>query len=337
MRLSDFDYDLPAELIAQEPIKNREMSRLLVIRRSGGTLEHRSFSDIVELVQPGDVLVLNDTRVTAKRLWGRKGSGARVEVLTLRKLGGGRYEAMVKPGRRAHVGAEIIFAAGALKAEVVGRTDFGGRILEFAPGADAESLIDELGEVPLPPYIHRLLSDRERYQTVYARRAGSAAAPTAGLHFTPALLDKIRARGVRTAFVTLDVGIATFRPVRCENVLDHEMHSEAFWVSEESAETINSRKGRIVVVGTTTARALESAAVGKGRVAPSCGSTDLFITPGYEFKAVDALVTNFHMPRSTLLILVSALAGRDLILRAYAEAIRERYRLLSFGDAMFIE
>jgi S-adenosylmethionine:tRNA ribosyltransferase-isomerase len=244
---------------------------------------------------------------------------------------------MIKPGRRAQVGAEIIFADGALKALVLGRTDFGGRILEFAPVADADNLIDELGEVPLPPYIHMPLGDRERYQTVYARRAGSAAAPTAGLHFTPALLDKIRARGVRTAFVTLDVGIATFRPVRCENVLDHDMHSEAFSVSEESAETINSRKGRIVVVGTTTARALESAAVGRGRVATTSGSTDLFITPGHEFKAIDALLTNFHMPRSTLLILVSALAGRELILRAYAEAIEQRYRFLSFGDAMFIE
>ncbi|MDO8684892.1 MAG: tRNA preQ1(34) S-adenosylmethionine ribosyltransferase-isomerase QueA [Armatimonadota bacterium] len=337
MRLSDFEYHLPEELIAQEPIKDRDSSRLLVVQRKTGELRHRRFTDIVELVQPGDLLVLNDTRVTAARLRGKKRTGGKVEALLLCKLSGNRYEAMVKPGRRVDVGSEIIFGDGELSADVVERTAAGGRILEFASGSDCESIISQLGEVPLPPYIFRSLSDQERYQTVYSRHGGSAAAPTAGLHFTPALLDKIRRKGVQTTFVTLHVGISTFRPVRCENVLDHEMHSEVLSVSAESAEAVNSCKGRVVTVGTTTARALEAAAVDKGKVAPMRGATDLFITPGYEFKIVDALLTNFHIPKSTLLILVSALAGRDLILKAYAEAVRERYRFLSFGDAMFID
>jgi S-adenosylmethionine:tRNA ribosyltransferase-isomerase len=337
MRLADFNYDLPPELIAQEPIKERDKSRLLVVRRSAGSLEHRNFSEIVELIRPDDLLVLNDTRVTAARLEGRKRTGGKVEALLLCKLGTNRYEAMVKPGRRVDVGSEIVFGDGELTAAVVERTEVGGRILEFSSETDSETLIGRFGEVPLPPYITRKLSDRERYQTVYARHGGSAAAPTAGLHFTPALLDKIRQKGTRVTFVTLHVGVGTFRPVRCENILDHEMHSETVSLSDESADMINSHKGRIVVVGTTTARALESAAVAERTVAPMHGETSLFITPGYKFKIVEALVTNFHMPKSTLLILVSSLAGRELVLKAYAEAARERYRFLSFGDAMFIE
>jgi len=336
MRLSDFDYRLPPELIAQEPIAERDTSRLLALRRSTGEIEHRRFRDIVELIRPDDLVVLNDTRVTATRLKGSKRTGGRVEALLLCRLGGGRYEAMVKPGRRVDVGAELLFGDGALAARALERTENGGRVLEFESEEDCDDLIGRFGEVPLPPYIHRPISDGERYQTVYARRAGSAAAPTAGLHFTPELIGKIRAKGARTAFVTLHVGISTFRPVRCENVLDHEMHTETMSVSRETADAINSRKGRAVVVGTTTARALESAALG-GRVEPTRGETKLFITPGFRFNVVDVLVTNFHMPKSTLLILVSAFAGRDLTMRAYAEAVREGYRFLSFGDAMFIE
>lgn len=337
MRLSDFDYDLPLELIAQEPIEQRDESRLLTVDRAVGKLEHHVFGDIVDLLRSDDLLVLNDTRVTAARLHGKKRSGGKVEALLMCKLDGARYEAMVKPGRRVDVGQELVFGDGNLTAEVVERTDIGGRILEFSSESDCETLISNLGEVPLPPYIHRPLADRERYQTIYARSGGSAAAPTAGLHFTPELLEKIRNKGVRTTFVTLHVGIGTFRPVRCENVLDHEMHSETISISSDAAEMINSHKGRVVVVGTTTARALESAAVEKGKVKPALMETRLFMTPGYEFKIVDALVTNFHMPKSTLLILVSALAGRDLIQKAYAEAVKERYRFLSFGDAMFIQ
>lgn len=336
MRISDFDYDLPPELIAQEPIAERDRSRLLVIRRGNGEIEHKRFADITELLRPGDLLALNDTRVTATRLKGAKQTGGKVEALLLRKLGENRYEAMVKPGRRVDVGSEIVFGDGALSAEVVERTEAGGRILEFQ-SADCDGAIANIGEVPLPPYIHRKLKDGERYQTIYAEHGGSAAAPTAGLHFTPAILEKIRQMGVGTTFVTLSVGIATFRPVRCENILDHEMHSETFSVSAESAEAINTRRGRVVVVGTTTARALESVAVERRKVVPRTGSTKLFITPGYEFRIVDALVTNFHMPKSTLLMMVCALAGTDLIQKAYAEAVRERYRFLSFGDAMFIE
>lgn len=337
MRLADFNYDLPPELIAQEPIRERDKSRLLVVNRRTGNLEHRNFTEIAELIRPDDLLILNDTRVTAARLEGHKPSGGRVEALLLCKLETNRYEAMVKPGRRVAVGSEIVFGDGELSASVVDRTEIGGRILEFKSEEDTEALIDHFGQVPLPPYITRKLSDRERYQTVYARQGGSAAAPTAGLHFTPELLDKIRQKGTKVAFVTLHVGIGTFRPVRCDNILDHEMHSELVSISQETADLINSHQGRIVVVGTTTARALESAAVAKRQVAPMHGETTLFMTPGYEFKIVEALVTNFHMPKSTLLILVSSLAGRELILKAYAEAARERYRFLSFGDAMFIE
>lgn len=335
MRLSDITYHLPEELIAQEPLVERDQSRLLVVDRSRQTIEHRRFADLLDYLREDDTIVLNDTRVTPARLVGLKETGGRAEVLLLRRIEPGVWEAMVKPGRRVGLGVKLIFDRG-LTAEVTARTDVGGRILKFSGGQDPEELISAVGRVPLPPYIHKPLEDSERYQTVYSAREGSAAAPTAGLHFTPAMFDKIRAKGIQTVFITLHVGIATFRPVRTENVEDHEMHTELFEISKESAEAINTAKGRIVCVGTTTARALESAAIGKRRVRATVEETDLFITPPYQFKVVEALVTNFHMPKSTLLILVSAFAGTDLIKRAYEEAVRERYRFLSFGDAMLL-
>lgn len=336
MQLKDFDYELPEELIAQEPILERDQSRLLVLDRNSGEIEHRRFVDIIDYLQAGDLMVLNDTRVVATRLFGTKPTGANVEALLIANLGENRWKAIIKPGRRVPVGTEITFGDGELTAHVVERTEEGGRIVEFRSDGDCESIIARLGEVPLPPYICKKLEDRERYQTVYAAEMGSAAAPTAGLHFTPRVLDAIRGKGVETVFITLHVGIGTFRPVRVENILEHEMHAETVFLDEAEAEKINSCRGRIICVGTTTARALESAAVAKRTVAPMCGETRLFITPGYEFKMIDALITNFHMPRSTLLILISALAGRDKIMKAYNEAIKEKYRLLSFGDAMFI-
>jgi len=336
MRLELFDYELPQELIAQEPLAQRDQSRLLVLHKETGRIEHRRFYEIVDYLRPGDLMAFNDTRVTATRLHGRKAAtGGAVEALLTRKVAPARWEAMVKPGRRVPVGTRLDFGDG-LEAEVVERLDGGGRVLQFVCQTDCDALIAERGEVPLPPYICRRLEERERYQTVYAREPGSAAAPTAGLHFTPELLDRVREKGVEFVYITLSIGIATFRPVRTQNILEHEMHREAVVVTQAAADKINSRKGRLITVGTTTARALETAAQEKGRVGPFCGETDLYITPGYEFKIVDALLTNFHMPRSTLLILVSALAGRENIMRAYKEAVRERYRFLSFGDAMLI-
>lgn len=335
MLLSDFNYMLPEELIAQEPLEERDQSRLLVVSKDEQTIGHRKFFEITDYLQEDDLLVFNNTRVTAARLFGSKDTGGKVEALLMKRLSPAVWEAMVKPGRRVSVGADLTFERG-LRAEVVDRTREGGRILRFFADSDPEEIISSVGQVPLPPYIHKRLDDPERYQTVYAASGGSAAAPTAGLHFTPALLDSIRAKGVKTAFVTLHVGIATFRPVRTEIVEDHEMHTEYYEISPETADIINSVKGRIVCVGTTTARALESAAVGKRRVAAGNAESNLFIKPPYDFKIVEALVTNFHVPKSTLLILISAFAGKELIQRAYTEAIRERYRFLSFGDAMFL-
>jgi len=335
MLLSDFDYVLPEELIAQEPLAERDRSRLLVVDRTRQTIEHRHFTDILEYLKDDDLMVFNNTRVTAVRLHGSKQTGAAVEALLMRRLSPGVWEAMVKPGRRVAVGAEIAFDEG-LKAEVIDRTGEGGRILRFSAACDPDELIVSLGQVPLPPYIHRRLEDPRRYQTVYAAADGSAAAPTAGLHFTEGLLDSIKARGIRTAFVTLHVGVATFRPVRTENLEDHDMHTERFEISGESAETINSSRGRIISVGTTSARALESAALSRHRVAPMVGETKLFIRPPYDFKIVDGLITNFHIPKSTLLMLVSAFTGYELIKRAYSEAVLEKYRFLSFGDATFL-
>lgn len=335
MRTSDFDYSLPEELIAQRPIAKRDQSRLLVVDRCRELIEHRRFRDIPDYLREGDLLVMNDTRVSAVRLHGRKGTGGQAEALLLRRLEPGVWEAMVKPGRRVPVGTKLFFDGG-LEAAVVDRTSAGGRILRFGAGDEADQVIGRTGEVPLPPYIRERIEDPGRYQTVYAAAEGSAAAPTAGLHFTPDLLDRIQAKGVKTAFVTLHVGVATFRPVRTENVEDHEMHSEEVEVSPQAAETINSATGRIVCVGTTTARALESAATGRRKVAPMRGQTKLFITPPYDFRVVEGLITNFHTPRSTLLMLVSAFAGIGLVRRAYEEAVRERYAFLSFGDAMFL-
>ena len=337
MRLSDFNYVLPEELIAQQPLERRDQSRLLVVDRARQAIEHRKFLDIFDYLNEDDLMVFNNTRVSAARIYGHKETGGKVEVLLMKHLGPGLWHGMVKPGRRTPVGTSLIFEEG-LCAEVIERTDEGGRVLRFAceSGQSPDEVIAHTGQVPLPPYIYTRLEDRERYQTVYAKTEGSAAAPTAGLHFTPEMLEGIRARGIGTVFVTLHVGIATFRPVRTENIAEHEMHTEEFEISEESAEAINSARGRIVCVGTTTARALEAAAVGKRRVAPKRAQTHLFITPGYDFKIVEALVTNFHMPKSTLLILVSALAGSGLVKRAYQQAARERYRFLSFGDAMLV-
>ncbi|MEN6372636.1 MAG: tRNA preQ1(34) S-adenosylmethionine ribosyltransferase-isomerase QueA [Armatimonadota bacterium] len=336
MQLQDFNYDLPEELIAQEPLAERDQSRLLVLNKKTGLIEHKKFLDLAGYLEPDDLLVLNDTRVVASRLHGRKESGGAVEALLLSKLDERHWQAMVKPGRRVPVGTEIIFGEGELTARAIDRLDDGGRILEFSCAGNCDDLISTLGETPLPPYIHRKLEDRERYQTIYSESEGSAAAPTAGLHFTPRVFEEIRAKGIETAFVTLHVGIGTFRPVRVENIMEHEMHAESVFINEATAEKINNCKGRIICVGTTTARALESAAVEKHRIKPMCDETRLFITPGYDIKIIDALVTNFHMPRSTLLILISAFAGRDKIMKAYHEAIEKKYRMLSFGDAMLI-
>jgi len=335
MRLSDFDYTLPQELIAQEPLPERQKSRLLVVNRTTQAIEHRHFEDILDYLLDDDLIVMNDTRVTAKRLYGRKSTGGCVEALLMKRVAPGLWQAMVKPGRRVQIGATLEFEGG-LTAEVVERTEEGGRILRFSAEADPDELIAATGEVPLPPYIHEKLSDPERYQTIYAAADGSAAAPTAGLHFTKGLLAKIAKRGIRIAYVTLHVGVATFRPVRVENVEEHDMHSEEYEITPECAEAVNNAKGRVVCVGTTSARALESAAVGKGKVAAVSASTKLFIRPGYDFKIVGALVTNFHIPKSTLLMLVSAFAGTELIRQAYSEAVREKYRFLSFGDAMLL-
>lgn len=335
MRLSDFEYTLPEELIAQEPLAERDKSRLLVVNRNEQTIEHRRFEDILEYLQDDDLLVMNDTRVVAVRLYGHKSTGGNVEALLMQRLGPGVWRAMVKPGRRVHVGAQLEFEHG-LRADVVERTEEGGRILRFSADTDPDEIIAGMGEVPLPPYIHKRLADANRYQTVYASEDGSAAAPTAGLHFTEGLLEKIRARGIKIAFVTLHVGVATFRPVRVENLDDHDMHSEAYAISPECAEEVNSARGRIICVGTTTVRALESAAIGRHKVAATAAETRLFIRPPYDFRIVDGLITNFHIPKSTLLMLVSAFAGTELIRQAYREAVCEKYRFLSFGDAMFL-
>ncbi|MCL6518249.1 MAG: tRNA preQ1(34) S-adenosylmethionine ribosyltransferase-isomerase QueA [Armatimonadetes bacterium] len=335
MRLSEFDYDLPPELIAQEPLPERDKSRLLVLFRKTGRIEHRYFYNLPEYLNPGDLLVMNNTRVTAKRLRGVKPTGGKVEALLLHEVGPNKWEALVKPGRRVEPGTVINFGDN-LSAEVIARTKEGGRILDFGDVPEVREAIERIGEVPLPPYIKKELRLAERYQTVYAQVPGSAAAPTAGLHFTPRLISKIREKGVEIAFVTLNVGVATFRPVKTELIAEHPMHREMISVSPKAAEMVNSAKGRIIAVGTTTARALESAAVGKRKIQPMEGETGLYIIPGYEFKVIDGLITNFHMPRSTLLILVSAFAGRDNIMRAYEEAKRLKYRFLSFGDAMLI-
>ena len=339
MKTSDFIYELPEELIAQTPMQQRDASRLMLLDKRSGELGHEHFFDLPEHLQPGDCLVLNDSRVLPARLFGVRPTGGAAEVVLLKDLGGKRWECLCRPGRKMRLGTEVIFGGGKLKAVVEEIHEDGNRVLRFVYEGIFLELLEELGQMPLPPYIKAQLEDKERYQTVYSRQSGSAAAPTAGLHFTPELLDKIRAKGVDVRFVTLHVGLGTFRPVKVENIEEHDMHSEYCTVPRETAEAImacKARGGRVVAVGTTTCRTLESFAEPDGSIRESAGWTNIFIYPGYKFKCIDALVTNFHLPGSTLLMLVSALAGRDHVLRAYETAVQERYRFFSFGDAMFI-
>ncbi|HEY8391534.1 MAG TPA: tRNA preQ1(34) S-adenosylmethionine ribosyltransferase-isomerase QueA [Capillibacterium sp.] len=342
MEVSDFDYELPEELIAQEPLAERDRSRLLVVDRKTKTWQHAVFPQILQWLEPGDLMVFNDTRVIPARLWGRRlPGGGKVEVLLLTQLGADRWEALVRPGRKVMPGQTLVFGEeGELAAVALERTAFGGRILQFnREGAALRAALYKLGEVPLPPYIKRPLRDLDRYQTVYARKEGSVAAPTAGLHFTPELLARIRAAGVQTGYLTLHVGLGTFRPVKVEKVEEHQMHEEYFQISPELAAAVAETKAaghRVIAVGTTSVRALETMGCPDGTVRAGEGQTDIFIYPGFKFKVIDGLVTNFHLPRSTLLMLVSAFAGRELILAAYREAVKERYRFFSFGDAMLI-
>ena len=332
-------YDLPEELIAQTPVEPRDHSRMLVIPKDGSDIEHKHFYDLIDYLRPGDALVVNETRVIPARLLGERANGGPAEILLLKQVGPKRWETLVKPGRRLKPGAQVTFGNGRLVAEIVSDTDAGGRVVDFICEGTLEAALDELGEMPLPPYIHEKLEDRERYQTVYAKSQGSAAAPTAGLHFTPELMEKIRAKGVDIIPVLLHVGLGTFRPVKAEDVEDHVMHSEYYEVTEEAASRIAQVKqagGRIIAVGTTSVRTLESASSAKGVLEAGSGWTNIFIKPGYEFKMVDALITNFHLPGSTLVMLVSALLGRERTLSVYEEAVRERYRFFSFGDACFI-
>lgn len=339
MKLSDFMYDLPEERIAQTPVEPRDHSRLMVVHRDSGAIEHRHFFDIIDYLRPGDCLVVNETKVIPARLYGERPTGGVCEVLLLKQLGPKKWETLVRPGRKLKPGAEVRFGDGRLTCRVLESTDAGGRIVEFACEGSFEAALDALGEMPLPPYIHEKLKDRDRYQTVYAKRDGSAAAPTAGLHFTPELMDRIREKGVDIVPVLLHVGLGTFRPVKVENVEDHEMHTEYFEVSEEAAARVNAareRGGRIIAVGTTSVRTLESAAR-DGRLQAMRGDTSIFIKPGYRWQLVDALITNFHLPGSTLIMLVSAFYDREKVLDAYRLAVAEEYRFFSFGDAMFIE
>ncbi len=339
MKLSDFMYDLPEERIAQTPVEPRDHSRLMVLHRSDNSIEHRHFYDIIDYLNPGDALVINETRVIPARLIGERPSGGACEILLLKQLAPKRWEAIVRPGKKLRTGAQVLFGGGRLVATIAEVKEDGGRIVDFACEGTMEAALDELGEMPLPPYIHEKLQDRERYQTVYAKQEGSAAAPTAGLHFTPELMERIRAKGVDIVPVLLHVGLGTFRPVKVENVEEHEMHSEYYEVSEDAARRINAareRGCRVIAVGTTSVRTLESAAV-DGRLVAQKGDTQIFIRPGYQYQMVDALITNFHLPGSTLVMLVSALYDREHILEAYRTAVEENYRFFSFGDAMFIE
>ena len=340
MKVSEFDYDLPPELIAQRPLDKRDNSRLMVVRLDGSLVEHRLFKDIGEYLQPNDLVVINETRVIPARLFGhRRDTGAKIEVVLLKEVARQTWEALVRPGKKVRPGTELIFGNGELTARAVDLTDFGGRVLEFSCTGDLREIIERLGQMPLPPYITERLVDGERYQTVYARVEGSAAAPTAGLHFTSDLLTALQQRGVRLARILLHVGLGTFRPVTVENLAEHRMHAEYFEITPEAADLINRTReegGRVVAVGTTTCWTLESAAGEDGRVRAAKGWTDIFIYPGYRFRVIQALVTNFHLPKSTLLMLVSALAGQERILAAYELAVREKYRFFSFGDAMLI-
>jgi S-adenosylmethionine:tRNA ribosyltransferase-isomerase len=338
--ISDFDYYLPQDLIAQEPVSDRASSRLMVVRLDREGFEHRSFTDLCDYLEPGDTLVINDTKVIPARLLGRKeNTGARVEVLLLKQLDAKRWEALVRPGKRARAGAAVIFQKDLLVCRILEETDYGGRVVEMEFEGLFEEILDELGVLPLPPYIKKPLLDKDRYQTIYARLAGSAAAPTAGLHFSGELLERIRRMGVTVVPVLLHVGLGTFRPVKVADITRHHMHEEYYEVSADTAAAVNAardRGGRVIAVGTTTVRCLESAADGSGRLCPGSGWTRIFIYPGYKFKVINGMVTNFHLPKSTLLMMVSALAGRKKILAAYSEAVGRRYRFFSFGDAMLI-
>ncbi len=340
LKKSDFYFDLPQELIAQDPLEDRSSSRLLMLDRDTGQTRHEIFHNIPQYLRPGDCLVLNNTKVIPARLLGeREGTGAHVEVLLLKRREKDVWETLVKPGKKCRPGTELIFGEGLLRGQVLETVEEGNRLIRFTYQGIWEEVLDQLGEMPLPPYITHKLQDKSRYQTVYARYEGSAAAPTAGLHFTRELLEAIREMGVEIAYVTLHVGLGTFRPVKEENVLEHHMHSEYYQVTQEAAQQINAAKaagGRIICVGTTSCRTLESAADENGQVRPGCGDTEIFIYPGYRFRVLDGLITNFHLPESTLVMLVSALAGRERVLSAYEEAVRERYRFFSFGDAMFV-
>ena len=339
MKKSDFYFDLPPELIAQTPLEQRDASRLLCLDKRTGALEHRHFHELTELLGPGDCLVMNDSRVIPARLFGQRPTGGSVEVVLLRDLGGGDWECLTRPGRKTPPGTRLTFGEGELTAEVIRAEAEGNKVLHFRYEGIFLEVLEKLGQMPLPPYIREKLADPERYQTVYCRDPGSAAAPTAGLHFTKELLAELEARGVKLVFLTLHVGLGTFRPVKEENIEDHPMHSEFCIVPEAAAAAVNDTKragGRIVSVGTTSCRTLESFTGEDGILRAGSGWTDIFIYPGYRFKAVDALITNFHLPESTLIMLVSALAGRENILHAYEVAVREKYRFFSFGDAMFI-
>lgn len=339
MKVSDFNYELPDELIAQVPIKNRDESRLMVLDRKLEKIEHKVFKDIIDYLEPGDCLVRNNTKVIPARLYGKKETGANVEFLLLNNIEGDIWESIVRPGNKLHIGTKVIFGDGILEAEILDIMPGGTRKVKFNYNGIFNEILDQIGLVPLPPYIHETLKEKDRYQTVYAKFEGSAAAPTAGLHFTNELLDKIKEKGVEIANVTLHVGIGTFRPVKEDEVEKHDMHTEHFYIKNEDAEKINNakRKGkRVIAVGTTSCRVLESIADENGLVKETEGDTKIFIYPGYKFKCLDALITNFHLPQSTLLMLVSALAGREFILKAYNEAVKEKYRFFSFGDAMFI-
>lgn len=340
MKLSDFNYDLPKELIAQDPLSNRESSRLMLLNKETGEIEHKIFSDIIDYLNPGDCLVINDTKVIPARLIGTKiGTDAHIEVLLLKRRENDIWEVLVKPGKKARPGCKISFGDGLLTGEIIDVVEEGNRLIKFTYDGIFEEILDRLGEMPLPPYITHKLQDKNRYQTVYAKHEGSAAAPTAGLHFTESLLKRIEDKGIQIVRVTLHVGLGTFRPVKVDNVLEHHMHSEFFVVEKEAADRINEARkngGRIIAVGTTSCRTLESAVDENGIIHPMSKETDIFIYPGYKFKAIDALITNFHLPESTLLMLVSALAGRENIMNAYDEAVKEKYRFFSFGDAMFI-
>lgn len=341
MKVSDFDFYLPEELIAQHPLEKRDTSRLMVLNKESGEIEHKRFYDIIDYLEKGDTLVLNNTRVLPARLIGEKeNTGGKIEFLLLKRVGKDKWECLAKPGKSAREGRRFTFGNGKLKAEVVEVLENGNRIVEFFYEGIFEEVLDSLGEMPLPPYIHERLEDKERYQTVYSKEEGSAAAPTAGLHFTEELLKKIKDKGINIAYVTLHVGLGTFRPVKVETIENHDMHSEFYVLDEENAQIINDTKkrgNRVISVGTTSTRTIETIADDNGVVKAQSGWTNIFIYPGYKFKTIDNLITNFHLPESTLIMLVSALAGKEHVLNAYNEAVKEKYRFFSFGDAMFIK